>query len=406
MRILHTADWHLGIKLHKKELAEDHKIFFDWLINLIKERDIEVLLISGDIFDHANPTSEARHLYYSFLRQLIHVKCRVIMTAGNHDSSAVLNGPKSILAMLNIDIVANISASPDENIIELKNKAGEISCVVCAVPYLRDADIRTAMEGETFKNRVEQKFLGMKAYFELVVNHAVEKYGEEIPLILMGHLFTSGVATSDSERDIQRGGLEMFSANDFPANCKYIALGHIHKPQRVGNSEIIRYSGSPIPLSFSERNDKKTVLELDVSDNCIREVLVHEIPPIRTLRKFSGSFTEILHALTNFKNDDPLKCFAELEIIEKDYDPSITVDLHKFLTEFPVDEIEILTYKFNFTNKASNLYQLEAETNNLEDLTPKEILLKKLEMENVEEDKKSLIVEAFDELLQEVLEKE
>ncbi len=111
MRILHTADWHLGIKLHKKDLSEDHKIFFEWLIHLIKEREIEVLLISGDIFDHANPASDARHLYYSFLRQLIHVNCQVIMTAGNHDSPAVLNGPKDILAMLNIDIVANASAA-------------------------------------------------------------------------------------------------------------------------------------------------------------------------------------------------------------------------------------------------------------------------------------------------------
>src|ERR1700733_11713282 len=117
MRILHTADWHLGIKLHKKDLAEDHKVFFEWLVNLITEREIEVLLISGDIFDHVNPTSEARQLYYSFLRQLIHVKCKVIITAGNHDSPAVLNGPRAILAMLNIDIVASVSSAMEENII-------------------------------------------------------------------------------------------------------------------------------------------------------------------------------------------------------------------------------------------------------------------------------------------------
>lgn len=404
MRILHTADWHLGIKLHKKDLSEDHKIFFEWLINLIKEREIEVLLISGDVFDHANPASEARHLYYSFLKQLIHVKCKVIMTAGNHDSPAVLNGPKEILAMLNIDIVASAS-SMNENIIELKNKNGETECVVCAAPYLRDADIRLAAESETYKSRVEQKFLGMKTYFENIMNTAVQKYGEKIPVILMGHLFTSGVTASDSERDIQRGGLEMFSANDFPKNCKYIALGHIHKPQRVGNSETIRYSGSPIPLSFSEKHDKKIVLELEVSNNCIQQVLVHEIPPARTLRKFSGSFEEIQTALKKFKNDNQLKCFAELEVIEKNYDPLLTVHLHKFLTEFQSDDVEILMYKFRFMNKSASLYQLESETNNIEDLTPKEILFKKLETENVEEDKKNLIAEAFDELLNEINEK-
>jgi DNA repair protein SbcD/Mre11 len=404
MRILHTADWHLGIKLHKKDLAEDHKIFFEWLVNLIAEREIEVLLISGDIFDHANPTSEARQLYYSFLRQLIHVKCKVIITAGNHDSPAVLNGPRAILAMLNIDIAASVPSSIDENIVELKNKNGGIECVICAVPYLRDSDIRTAMESETYKNRVEQKFLGMKTYFETVVNFALQKYGENIPVILMGHLFTSGVSTSDSERDIQRGGLEMFSANDFPKNCKYIALGHIHKPQRVGNSEIIRYSGSPIPLSFSEKNDKKIVLELDVSDNCLQQVLIHEIPSSRRLLRFSGSFKEIQAGLSAFKNDKKLKCFADLNIIEKNYDPLIRAHLLKFTTEFQSDEVEILgSPKLIFLDRTSNLQQLYGDKN-LEDLTPKDVLLKKLETDKVEEDQKNLIIEAFDELLNEIIE--
>ena len=404
MKILHTADWHLGIKLHKKDLSEDHKIFFEWLIKLIEEREIEVLLISGDIFDHANPTSEARHLYYSFLRQLIHVKCKVIMTAGNHDSPAVLNGPKDILAMLNINIVATVPSSIDDSIIELKNKNGATECVVCAVPYLRDSDIRTPVENETYKNRIEQKFLGMKTYFDSIVNYALQKYGENIPVILMGHLFTLGVATSDSERDIQRGGLEMFSANDFPENCKYIALGHIHKPQRVGNSETIRYSGSPIPLSFSEKNDNKIVLELNVSGNCIQEVLVHEIPSARRLRRFSGSFKEVQESLSVFKNDKKLKCLAELELIEKNYDPVLKVNLHKFNVEFQSDEVEILgTPKLIFLDRTSNLQIYEDK--NIEELTPKEILLKKLEIDSIEEDKKELIIEAFDELLNEIVEK-
>ncbi len=304
--------------------------------------------------------------------------------------------------MLNIDIVASIPGDLSENIIELKNKNGNTACVVCAVPYLRDADIRTAIEGETYKSRVEQKFLGMKSYFESLVNYALEKYGEEVPVILMGHLFTSGVVTSDSERDIQRGGLEMFSANDFPASCKYIALGHIHKPQRVGNSEIIRYSGSPIPLSFSEKNDKKIVLELEVFANCIQEVISHEVPSARTLRRFTGGFKQVQLELQNFKNDKVLKCFAELEITEKNLDPLLRILLHKFAAEFQSDEVEILgTPKLKFLDSPFNLHQLY-DDKSIEELTPKEILLKKLESENVEEDKKNLIIEAFDELLREI----
>jgi DNA repair protein SbcD/Mre11 len=124
----------------------------------------------------------------------------------------------------------------------------------------------------------------------------------------------------------------------------------------------------------------------------------------RTLRRFSESFNEVQASLGAFKNDKTLKCFAELEIIEKDRDPALTVNLHKFITEFQSDEVDILNYKFKFTNTASGL-QLDGDSRNIEDLTPKEILIKKLETEEVEEDKKNLIIEAFDELLNEIVEK-
>lgn len=398
MHILHTADWHLGIKLHKKDLSEDHKIFFEWLVNLIKERDIDALLISGDIFDQANPSPETRQLYYSFLKQLIHLQCKVIIIGGNHDSPAVLNGPKDILAMLHVNIIGNVPSAMDESIIDLKNKQGQIECLVCAVPYLRDADIRTATESETYKNRMEQRFTGMKRHFQTVVDYCRVKYGEKTPVILMGHLFTSGVATSDSERDITRGSLEMLSSNDFPHTCKYIALGHIHRPQRVGNSETIRYSGSPIPLSFSEKSDKKIVLELEVHDNCIQNITTHEIPAARLLKKFSGTLKEVQASIHSFKNDKKLKCFAELDITEKNYDPLLHSNIHKFITDFKSDHLDILTYKFKVLNKVSAIEELYEESKNIEDITPKEVLLKRLETEDVSEDQKKLITEAFDEL--------
>ena len=157
-------------------------------------------------------------------------------------------------------------------------------------------------------------------------------------------------------------------------------------------------------MSFSEKNDKKIALELDVSDNCIQQVLVHEIPSARTLRKFSGSFKEVQESISAFKNDKKLKCFAELEIIEKNYNPLLRVYLLKFTTEFQSDEVEILgTPKLIFLDRTSNLQQLY-EDKNIEDLTPKDVLLKKLETDNVEEDKKNLIIEAFDELLSEIIE--
>ena len=112
------------------------------------------------------------------------------------------------------------------------------------------------------------------------------------------------------------------------------------------------------------------------------------MPQARILRRFSGSFKEVQASLGTFKNDKTLKCFAELEIIEKDRDPALTVNLHKFIMEFQSDEVDILNYKFKFINTASGRHP-DGDSRNIEDLTPKEILIKKLETEEIEEPKKN-----------------
>lgn len=156
MKILHTADWHLGKKLHKHELSKDHQLFLDWLINLIQEQNIDLLLISGDVFDLANPPIEARAMYYWFLRQMIQLKCKIIITGGNHDSAQMLDAPKDILNLLDITVVGGAINPIENEVIVLEN------LVVCAVPYLRDADLRQAIEGESGASRVENVRLGIK----------------------------------------------------------------------------------------------------------------------------------------------------------------------------------------------------------------------------------------------------
>ena len=108
LKIIHTADWHLGVRLHKKDLAKDHQLFFDWLISTIKEKKIDVLLVSGDIFDHANPSQEAQALYFDVLYRLKETGCKVILTAGNHDSPAVLDLTRKFLKIMDIHVVGII----------------------------------------------------------------------------------------------------------------------------------------------------------------------------------------------------------------------------------------------------------------------------------------------------------
>ena len=406
MKILHTADWHLGIKLHKKDLTIDHMLFFEWLLDLIKEREIDVLLISGDIFDQANPTNEARQLYYNFLKQLINSKCKVVITGGNHDSPGILNAPREILQMLDVYVIGNAAPEIDKQIIEIKKNSDTPKVVICAVPYLRDSDIRLSVEGESYETRIEQTRLGIKKYYDTVSDFCQKKYTSDIPIICMGHLFATGASTSESERDIQIGNLADFDANLFSKRFSYIALGHIHRPQKVGGKEHIRYSGSPIQLSFSEKNDKKVVIELEIKEDGPLTQVEHTIPNNRVLKKVSGSIISITKELNIFKNTNDLKAFAELEITEESNDPIIYTEINKLLGDFQSEQIEILKYKLTIKNQVTSSDKMFSSSTNIEDLNPLEILKKKLELENVNEENVVLIIDAFQELLQNIQESE
>ena len=257
MRILHTADWHLGLRLYKKDLTQEHRLFFDWLINLIRERDIDVLLISGDIFDQGNPANEARVMYFSFLRDLIKYNCKVIITGGNHDSPGVLNAPKDILEMLNVHTIGNVTEDISQMVIELHHN-NQLKAVVCAIPFIREKDIYDFTVESIFENKVEQVRAGIKNIYSSIGDLVKDNY--QVPILAMGHLYAAGAELSDSERDIQVGNQSAINVEDFTDVFDYIALGHIHRPQFVAGQKHIRYSGSPIALSFSEKMDQKLVI--------------------------------------------------------------------------------------------------------------------------------------------------
>ncbi|HSJ11260.1 MAG TPA: exonuclease subunit SbcD, partial [Gillisia sp.] len=150
MKILHTADWHIGKKLHKHDLAPDFDLFINWLCHTIESHEVEVLLVSGDIFDLANPSSEARKQYYRALMQLKKLNCRLILTGGNHDSPAMLDAPRDILRELDMHVIGGLPANLEEVILPITGKSGEVEVVIAALPFLRDSDLRTAGEGNTY----------------------------------------------------------------------------------------------------------------------------------------------------------------------------------------------------------------------------------------------------------------
>ncbi|HSP13096.1 MAG TPA: exonuclease subunit SbcD, partial [Salegentibacter sp.] len=211
MKILHTADWHIGKKLHKHELSEDFELFIAWLCGFIKNESVDVLLISGDVFDLANPSSEARKQYYRALMRLRKLDCKLIITGGNHDSPAMLDAPQEILRELEMHVVGGLPENLEDLIIPVKTKNAETELVIAAVPYLRDADLRSAVEGQTYEDRLEAIRMGIQQCFSQASELCERKY-PGIPAIAMGHLFAAGAETSESEREIQIGNLAAFNA--------------------------------------------------------------------------------------------------------------------------------------------------------------------------------------------------
>lgn len=398
MKILHTADWHIGKKLHKHELSQDFDLFIEWLCSFIREEAVDVLLISGDVFDLANPSSEARKQYYRALMSLRRLDCKIIITGGNHDSPAMLNAPAEVLKELEVHVIGGLPEDLEELIIPLNNRKGELEVVVAALPYLREADLRNASEGESFEDRLEVIRAGIQHYFEKAADLCKEKF-PEVPAIALGHLFAAGAETSESERDIQIGNQAAFNARQFGEYFDYIALGHIHKPQKVNAAVPTYYSGSPIPLSFSERKDEKRVLLLDTSEGFTP--VSFPVPAFRSLLKISGTLEELQQKLVNPGERKKLDSLLEVEMIEDDYDADKIIKLDDLVSNFDVEGFEIVKHRAGFRNRVTGAAELYRDRS-LEDLKPREVFVELLNSTQHEEEIRDTIISAFDELLEEI----
>jgi exonuclease SbcD len=401
LKILHTADWHLGKSLHKYSLEPDNQLFLNWLIEQIRERKTDLLLVSGDIFDTANPKNSALAMYYEFLTELIPLNCRVIITGGNHDSPSLLNAPRDILNLLNIAVVGTVTENIEDELITINDEANNPVLQVAAIPYLRDADIRKSVAGNSYDNQLKQISEGIKTHYEALAEILIP----DVPSIAMGHLYVQGVSTSDSEREVHTiGGVAAFTSDNFPEAFDYIALGHIHKPQRIADSDFIRYSGSPISLSFSERKDQKYIIELTLENGKLSIPELIDVPKFRELKRLKGTIDEVWEALEAYQSSFQLPALMEILVEEEAYDPNHTLRFNLMNQEFENRDFAIVISKLTYKNKVAGTAQLFATGENVASLSPKEIFLKRIEGDEIETKTRNELVEAFDELLREVSE--
>lgn len=261
MRILHTADWHIGQRLYERQRLDEHEQFLTWLLQTIKDYSVDLLLVSGDIFDTSLPSAEATKFYYQFLYNLYKdTQSYTVIIAGNHDSARHLEAPKEFLKMGRIHVVGQ-ATTPEECVVQIPPDNPQIA--VAAVPYLSENELpHVPFESDIEKSeRYRQR---LKAFYTECVSHMPS----QLPKILMGHLFVHNGKEMNSERNLQIGGASAIHASDFPDNVNYVALGHLHRPQTISETDLpVRYSGSPIPLRFNEAEYTKKVFLLEFSDD-------------------------------------------------------------------------------------------------------------------------------------------
>jgi exonuclease SbcD len=406
MKILHTADWHLGhyLKGQENTRLEEHNLFLSWLLDTIENEQIDLLLIAGDIFDSANPPHWAEEQYYRFLADVRQTACKnVLVIGGNHDSPTNLNAPKEILKFLNVHIVGKASDNLQDEIVSIKHQ-NHTELVICAVPFLRDSDIRKAISAENITETQRRIKQGIIQHYHQVASLVTDYKKAGIPILATGHLYAAKSQTSDSEKEIHIGNQGQIEVERFPTIFDYIALGHIHRPQKVGGHQHIRYSGSPIPLSFSEYNDRKQVIILEIEAHGLTSVQEIEIPLSRPLLSFKGSFAEVKKKILSYEQKNPLNAWAEVKVVLQEYASDLGEKIQALGKEKGMDILKV-SIEYDRTHLPSSEPSVQQS---LSELTPLEVFRQKCEQENINlenEDYKE-VLEAFQLLLEEVEEQE
>ena len=397
MKILHTSDWHLGRSLYGRKRYDEFSAFLDWLVDLIESENVEALLVAGDVFDTSMPSNRAQELYYQFLCKVSASCCRhIVIIAGNHDSPSFLNAPKELLRALNVHVVGAISENPEDEVIILNGPANEPNAIVCAVPYLRDRDIRSVEAGESLADKSLKLIEGVKKHYAkvcLIAEERQQEYGE-IPIIGMGHIFTTGARTVDGDgvRELYVGSLAHVGEESFPDCLDYLALGHLHVPQRVGNAKHILYSGSPIAIGYNESKQNKRVLIVEFNGRTplIRE---HSVPCFQKLERISGTIDEICTRIDDLKAQNS-NAWLEIEYTGI----GLASNLQQIMDEAIADtEMEIRKIKNQRIVEKALSQKNQQET--LDNLNVNDVFMRCLDSHAVTEEERPALINSFNEIV-------
>lgn len=387
MKILHTSDWHLGASVGQEKRYDEFEKILSALTGIVKSEKVEAIIVAGDVFDSGLPSNRAMEMYYCFLAELSKnsdVKS-IIITAGNHDSASFLEAPKALLKAFKIHIVGKVDPeNPDDLIIPLKDDNGNIAAVVCALPHLRDRDIRKAVSGQDVATQISSRQEAFIKIYQQTAARAAELYPSH-PLIATGHFYLAGSVFSDSNQIV--GTLNDINPASLPENIQYYALGHLHKPQNVGKSHRFRYSGSLLQMSFVDSNTAKSVTIID-SSALDAEPKIIELPCFIPMLKISGTADELKQQLDELKTKNaPCRIHAENT---GDFEHELLQKLNKHCENSPLTILSCSNLKPN-----PALVKIRPKAQDLSKLTPADVFATLIE--DFDTERKTELTAAFNE---------
>jgi len=403
MRILHSSDWHLGQHFMGKTRQAEHQAFCAWLIEQVRAQAVDAVLIAGDIFDTGAPPSYAREQYNRFIVELRATGCELVVLGGNHDSVAMLGESKTLLAQLGTRVIPGVCEQLAEQLLVLHRRDGTPGAILCGIPFIRPRDVLLSQAGQSAQDKQQSLQQAIQQHYQDLYTLAEAKRAElggELPIIATGHLTTVGASASDSVREIYVGSLEAFPTSAFPP-AAYIALGHIHRPQKVGGLEHIRYCGSPIPLSFDEAKQQKEVLLVELDGSGLRHITALPVPRFQPLLSLRGSLkeleAEIRQAATQGRTEQPV--WLEVLVSTDDYLSDLQLRIAALCEGLPVDVLRIRRER---GNAAASLQGQARET--LDELSVDEVFAQRLSSETLEEAEQAKLLGLYQQVVSELRE--
>ena len=341
IRILHTADWHLGQTFFGYDRTEEHGVFLNWLAEEIRQKEIDALIIAGDVFDVSNPSAASQSMYYQFIYRVTaeNPYLQIVIVAGNHDSAARLEAPLPLLQAMRTEVrgvVRKLEGGEidyDHLTVELKNRKGEVELLCMAVPFLRQGDYPAVQtEGNPYAE-------GVHELYAQLLQRLWKRRTENQAILAIGHLQATGseIAEKDYSERTVIGGLECVSPETFSEQIAYTALGHIHKAQRVSGRENVRYAGSPIPMSFAEKHYHHGVVMVTFDGGCAVDIERLECPKLIPLLSVPNgepvSPEAILEALKELPETEAVAPYLEVKVLLEEPEPMLRQEIEDALAD-------------------------------------------------------------------------